>query len=63
MHTFAKHVDDSITLHGNISNFFQQSYEKLNDRITQWCFKGTNHQSLSALEQIMHKNRIEYIER
>ena len=63
MHIFAKHVDESITLHGNISTFSQQSFEKLNDRITQWYFKGTNHQSLSALEQIMYKqNRIEYLE-
>ena len=62
MHIFAKHVDQSIRVHGNISKYSQQSFEKLNDRITQWYFHCTNHRNISALTQIMNKqNRIEYL--
>ena len=63
MHVLAKHVKDSMKIHGNLSKFSQQSFEKLNDRITSWYFNGTNHRDLEALTQIMNKqNRIELLE-
>ena len=49
MHVFAKHVKSSIEMHGNLSKFSQQTFEKLNDRITSWYFKATNHHILDAL--------------
>lgn len=63
MHVFATHAVDSIRTHGTLSKFSQQSFEKLNDRITQWYFKATNHHCHEALIQLMNKqNRIEYLE-
>ena len=41
----------------------QQGLEKLNDHITQYYFKSTNHHSIGSLTQIMKKlNRLEYLE-
>ena len=63
MHILANHVVESVRLHGNISNFNQQGLEKLNDSITGWFFRGTNHKNNHALIQIIKKqNRIEDLE-
>ena len=53
MHVFANHVTDAIQRHGNLSQYSQQSFEKLNDRITNWYFQSTNHRSLEAMRQLM----------
>lgn len=62
MHVFAKHVTTTIKRHGNLNKFSQQTFEKLNDRITKWYFQATNHHNLDALTQLMNKqNKIEYL--
>ena len=62
MHILANHIAESIRLNGNISVFSQQGLEKLNDCVTCWFFRGTNHKTI-ALKQIMEKqNRIEDLE-
>ena len=62
MHILANHIGESIRLNGYIALFSQQGLEKLNDCVTRWFFRGTNHKEI-ALKQIMEKqNRIEDLE-
>jgi len=55
MHIYANHVAESIKINGDINRFSQQGLEKLNDLITKWYFRGTNHKGVTALTQIIQK--------
>ncbi|KAJ8018208.1 hypothetical protein HOLleu_43930 [Holothuria leucospilota] len=62
MHILMFHVPEAIFLHGDINIFLQQGMEKMNDLVTSWYFRSSNHNKLDALEQILMKqNRIEYL--
>ncbi|KAJ8050095.1 hypothetical protein HOLleu_03165 [Holothuria leucospilota] len=63
MHVLVNHMHESLALHGSLSNFSQQGLEKLNDRVTGWFFKLSNHKGVEALRLIMVKqNRLELLE-
>ena len=55
MHILANHIVQSVRLNGSVSVFSQQGLEKLNDRVTGYFFRGTNHKNLLALRQVMEK--------
>ena len=63
IHTLVAHIPEFLKLYGSVALFSQQGLEKLNDLLTNNYFRGTNHHSLSALQQLMLKlNRIEELE-
>ncbi|KAJ8031139.1 hypothetical protein HOLleu_27773 [Holothuria leucospilota] len=60
MHILMFHIPESIRIHGNINVFSQQGMEKMNDFVTSWYFRSSNHNKVEALEQILMKqNRTE----
>lgn len=60
MHVLVHHIPEALRLHGNLAHFSQQGLEKLNDRVTGWYFRSSNHKGVEALRQIMLKqNRLE----
>ncbi|KAJ8040429.1 hypothetical protein HOLleu_14715 [Holothuria leucospilota] len=62
MHVLVYHVPESLRIHGNINVYSQQSVEKLNDTVTCWFFRSSNHQNNSALKQVLCKqNRTDYL--
>ena len=63
MHAMSAHVPEFFRLHKAIVPFTQQGLEKLNDHLTQYYFRGSNHRGIDALKQVlMKKNRLEILE-
>jgi len=59
IHLLSSHFVEFLKLYGSLAPFSQPGLEKLNDHITQYYFKSTNH-SIDSLTQIMRKlNRLE----
>ena len=62
MHVLMNHFPEAMALHGDLNLFSMQGLEKLNDQVTQWYFRSTNHYSIESLKQIMEKQgRVEYL--
>lgn len=62
MHILTSHVPESLQLYGNLENYCQQGLEKLNERVTSWFFRASDHTGLSALTQVMLKqNRLDLL--
>ena len=62
MHAFVCHVPEFLRIHGAIVPFTQQGLEKLNDSLTQFFYRGSNHRDQEALTQMLQKaNRITYL--
>lgn len=62
MHVLMYHVPEAIRIHGDINIFSQQGMEKMNDSVTSWYFRSSNHNGIDALQQVMMKqNRVEYL--
>ena len=62
-HSLIFHIEEMITLHGNISIFSNEPNEKLNDFSKMYYIKNTNkiNTNLKYLEQLFDKrNRIEF---
>jgi len=62
-HSLIFHIEEMITLHGNISIFSNEPNEKLNDFSKMYYIKNTNkiNTNLKYLEQLFYKrNRIEF---
>ena len=59
MHAFVAHVPEFVQIHGVIVPFTQQGLEKLNDSLTQFFYRGSNHRDKEALTQMLQEaNRI-----
>ena len=50
MHIMAYHVSETIPIHGSLSNFTQQGFEKLNDHITKCYLRSTGCNQQIALK-------------
>ena len=62
MHAFVSHVPEFLQIHGAIVPFTQQGLEKLNDSLTQYFYRGSNHRDQEALTQMLQKaNRMTYL--
>ena len=64
MHVMAMHMPQSMSVHGSLSGFSQQTFEKMNDQLKSLYFKASDHKlgNLQAFEQIIQKmNRIAYL--
>ena len=63
MHAFAMHVPQFLHLHGNNSSFTQQGLENLNDIITKFYHRSSNHHDFESLKQVLQKhNRLKLLE-
>ena len=63
MHAMSTPVPEFFRLHKAFAPFTQQSLEKLNDHLTQYYFRRSNHGGIDALKQVlMKKNRLEILE-
>ena len=61
---YAMHMPQSMSVHGSLSGFSQQTFEKMNDQLKGLYFKASDHKlgNLQAFEQILQKmNRIAYL--
>ena len=64
IHAMVAHVPEFMTMYGSIVPFTQQGLEKLNDDLTKYCYRGSNHhtQDHQALTQTLQKkNRLTYL--
>ena len=62
LHAFVSDVPEFLQIHGVIIPFTQQVLEKLNDSLTQFYYRGSNHRDQDALTQLLQKvNRITYL--
>ena len=63
MHAMSTPVPEFFWLHKAFAPFTQQSLEKLNDHLTQYYFRGSNHGGIDALKQVLiKKNWLEILE-
>ena len=63
IHLFVNHISEFLSVHGTIAAFSQQGLEKLNDDVTKYYFRSTNHRDKECLKQIILKlNRLEELE-
>lgn len=63
MHLLTCHVAEFLRTYGTIALFSQQGLEKLNDDVTKYYFRSTNHQDEVCLKQVLLKlNRLEELE-
>jgi len=62
-HLLSSHISEFIDMYKTIAPFSQQGLEKLNDEITKYYFRSTNHHDKDSLQQILLKlNRLEKLE-
>ena len=62
MHLLSSHMAELLEIYKTIALFFQQGLEKLNDDVTKFYFRSTNHHD-EALKQIPLKlNRLKELE-
>lgn len=62
IHALVAHVPQFMELYGGIVAFTQQGLEKLNDDMTQFFYRGSNHRGQEALQQMLQKkNRLTYL--
>ncbi len=62
IHALVAHVPQFMEIHGGIVVFTQQDLEKLNNDMTKFYFRGSNHRDKEALQQmLLKKNRITYL--
>jgi len=62
-HLLSSHISEFIAMYKTIALFSQQGSEKLNDDITKYYFRSTNHLDKDSLQQILLKlNRLEKLE-
>ena len=63
MHALYAHVPEFLRLYTNLEHFSQQGMEKYNDTTSKNFFRSSNHQGVSAIEQIfLKKCRVQYLE-
>ena len=63
IHLLVSHISEFLAVHGTITVFSQQGLEKLNDDVTKYYFRSTNHHDKECLKQIILKlNRLEELE-
>ena len=63
IHLFVNHISEFLSVHGTIAAFSQQGLEKLNNDVTKYYFRSTNHRDKECLKQIILKlNRLEELE-
>lgn len=55
-HIIAFHACECIRLHGRLSEWSQEGYEKMNDLLTKRFQRATNHRFDSAFTQLLEKN-------
>lgn len=56
IHIIGFHVCECIRLHGRLSEWSQEGYEKMNDLLTQRFQRATNHRADTAFTQLLEKN-------
>ena len=64
IHAMVAHVPEFMTMYGSIVPFTQQGLEKLNDNLTKYFYRISNHhtQDHQALTQVLQKkNRLTYL--
>lgn len=64
MHVMSVHVPHVMAVHGSLAPFCQQTFEKLNDQLKNFYFRGSDHKTkdLQSFEQIMQKlNRVSFL--
>ena len=62
-HLLSSHISKFLEKYKTIAPFSQQGLEKLNDEITKYYFRSTNHHDKDSLQQILLKlNRLEKLE-
>jgi len=63
IYLLVSHISEFLAAHGTIAVFSQQGLEKLNDDVTKYYFRSTNHCDKECLKQIILKlNRLEELE-